>query len=442
VVQVNGNDRETTYSSENRLSVLLLDSDLQTVSPQHASAHMAGNLSIKVVNTTGSGILESSTFEVPIQDQEIDFSDPVILATRQPNAPYLTFQTMHVDRNGVIYVAFDDYFNDVGRLFVTRSLDNGDTWNTPVQVSDTAPPNASFQRIAFDAEDNPLFIYGEDIYPTDSANIYLTRSYDKGLTWTPTKRLFADYPWIIGPNIVIFPNQDIGVIFFSYETEHTGYVHFARSKDGGDTWTITQIDTGDQLMQSELILDQQGTLHLAYRKQDTGDGVTGPSYYYARSTDNGTTWERHFVSSRVQVYRQGGYFSPSLIPMPDGTIYTSWNYNDVTTSPDIKEHHFTRSYDNGATWEESIQLNQLIYPTSGTWENMVMDSQGILYTLVMEDYVFLFRTKDGGTTWDAPIFLQNDFPLGSTYIAIGSNDTLLLTWSDYGYVYFCKGVKR
>jgi hypothetical protein len=157
-----------------------------------------------------------------------------------------------VDGAGRIWVAYAQPAGQAGQVVLQRSDDNGATWQAPVRV------NAVVEPVAADGENRPKLAFGS------AGEIYVT--------WTsPTSAQF------------------------------TGDIRFARSLDGGKTWsTPTVVHRDRQLIThrfESLLVDAKGRLWVTWvdkrdlqAAQEAGRAYRGAAIYYARSDDRGATW--------------------------------------------------------------------------------------------------------------------------------------------------------
>jgi hypothetical protein len=157
-----------------------------------------------------------------------------------------------VDRAGRLWVAYAQPAGKAGQVVLQRSDDGGASWQPPVRV------NAVLEPVAAEGENRPKLAFGT------AGEIYVT--------WTsPTSAQF------------------------------TGDIRFARSLDGGKTWSAPTVVHRDRQLITHrfesLIVDPKGRLWVAWvDKRDlkvaehAGRAYRGAAIYYAHSNDRGETW--------------------------------------------------------------------------------------------------------------------------------------------------------
>lgn len=157
-----------------------------------------------------------------------------------------------IDSAGHLWVAYAQPAGKAGQVVLQRSNDGGATWQPPVRV------NAAVEPVAAEGENRPKLAFGA------AGEIYVT--------WTsPTSEKF------------------------------TGDIRFARSLDGGKTWSAPTVVHRDRQLITHrfesLLVDPQGRLWVAWvdkrdlkAAEDAGREYRGAAIYYSHSDDRGTTW--------------------------------------------------------------------------------------------------------------------------------------------------------
>lgn len=123
--------------------------------------------------------------------------------------------------------------------------------------------------------------------PTNSGDLYVTRSHDKGATWDPPSAIVSSDLNERHPSVVQLADGSLSLFYMVSEGRSVYRIHRATSPDGV-TWTLHgAIDlgwsTGLELNPS-VIRDSGGALLLTYQ-------VRSGAAFIARSTDGGETWD-------------------------------------------------------------------------------------------------------------------------------------------------------
>jgi hypothetical protein len=176
-----------------------------------------------------------------------------------------TWPSMVSDGDSTIYVAYTIPLNEDRGLYLTRSEDNGDSWSEAV--------------LAFDG-----VIAGWDLI----GPVHLTRSLDGTLHLLWTR-------WTQLPKM-----QAVALAY-------------ARSEDGGQTWSEPEIVTEEPILGSDFLTVQERYVHRIW----TGLIDDRPVIWHQFSEDGGITWGS-----------AGRVVDPGLIPGPT-TLIADQNENPI-----------------------------------------------------------------------------------------------------------------
>lgn len=189
-----------------------------------------------------------------------------------------------VDRAGHLWVAYAQPAGAQGQVVLRRSDDGGSSWQSPVRVNAVAEP------VAAEGENRPKLAFGPD------GELYVT--------WTsPTSAKF------------------------------TGDIRFARSLDGGKTWSAPAVVHHDRQLITHrfesLIVDPKGRLWAAWvDKRDLKAAI-----YHAYSDDRGATWsaDTKLAGSSCECCRI------ALALNPQGRVAAMWRH---VFEPNERDHAF------------------------------------------------------------------------------------------------------
>lgn len=123
-------------------------------------------------------------------------------------------------------------------------------------------------------------------------------------------------------------------------------LYFSHSTGAGRTWgREVKIDDGvGRVFNPHLAIDKQGRLYVVWQNWRT---IDRHDFYFARSTDGGQTW-----SDVIRVDdTTGKTFNPSLAINADGELSLTWQ-NRSRANTGI---YFTRSTDGGQTWSDKVR---------------------------------------------------------------------------------------
>ncbi len=200
----------------------------------------------------------------------------------------------HPTQASTLYAAWVDSRNGHYDIYVARSTDGGATWLASAKVNDDAGDSAQYEPSIAIGTDGTLYLAWTDEC-TGDADIYVTRSTDGGDTWSTNVQANDDRNAAAQsePSLLYGGSNTLYLAWRDKRNIGTGGIYFARSSDGGDTWShsaqASDFGRGHGPHFPKLARGSDGTLYLAfgatsYRTCDTGD------VRVMRSTDGGETW--------------------------------------------------------------------------------------------------------------------------------------------------------
>jgi len=242
--------------------------------------------------------------------------------------------------DGARIVVFErlDPTTTYGDLWLTRSLDGGESWTPPAAIIATAA-NERHPALLQLGPANYVLFYLKGASASSSFRIWRASSSD-GVAFTEQAQL--DLGWATGGEINphVIRHAD-GTLTMSYQRLGSGS-YVAESSDGGATWDTlkTAIATGSQLPR------------IAYRESD---GLYLTSYQVGSSALSmyvKTTTDVHDWSGAPQDFAVAGNNHDSLpVVMPDGAFALFW----IRAAGNQFDMAVRRSID-GATWQPALAV--------------------------------------------------------------------------------------
>jgi hypothetical protein len=344
--------------------------------------------------------------------------------------------------NDELYVMFEDT-REGGDMYFAKSLDRGKTWSRPnIRVSDTCLCDLGLHSCL--TVDDVGTIYGawtdrrRDDGGEDEYDIYFSSSTNGGETWSQNVRVNdSSRKDKVITSMTVAPDQSVCVVWTDWRHGTSDEdVYFARSTDGGQTWTDPNIRVddgrdGDQ-RDADICADQWGNLYVGYAyASDYGRFHV----YLVRSTDYGETWSS--PAKQIDDGRVADNDDISLKVAPSG-LYAAWRMYGGGMDNIV----FSKSTDGGETWSRPVIRVDHIGP--GLWSekpDLAIGKDGTLYVTwarwdVYEDPfpdVFFGMSTDEGQTWTNPSIRVNDVQFQTQYfskLVLGSDQTAYLVWQD------------
>lgn len=293
----------------------------------------AGNSKIIFTRSTDRGITWSSQVSVSAEKSDATRPDIAVKSTGELNVVWMENLSQ-----------YDVYFG--------RSTDNGATWTTPLNISNTLTVDSYYPAVAVDNYGNLNVVWIENRRMSTNnvwlRDIYFSRSTNGGTVWSAPALLY-ETKCVCPPAIAV---DSAGRIFVAYrfgELADEGEILVISSGDGGTSWSspkLVSVGAGDAINPS-LAVDSNGYVNLAWQQIVSGDY----DIFHARSTDLGANWNQPVNVS--QTY--GESRRPSITVDSLGNLIISWDDNTLG-GEDVFQ---SRSANNGATWSEytNISLN-------------------------------------------------------------------------------------
>jgi len=187
------------------------------------------------------------------------------------------------------------------------------------------------------------------------------------------------------------------------------------SNDGGLTWTRNGLSStygvaGDPC----IISDKNGDFYYLHLSSPQ-DGNWLDRIVCQKSTDNGETWSNGSFMGLEGSKDQDKQWA--TVDFSNNYIYTTWTQFDAYGSPSSSKKSnilFSRSEDNGETWSEAIQINELsgdCIDSDNTTEGAVpaVGPNGEVYVAwAYNNKIYFDRSLNKGVTW-----LDNDIEVAT-----------------------------
>jgi len=351
-----------------------------------------------------------------------------------------------------VYAVWSDDRNDPDGdrdVFFNVSTNGGLTWLPDDIQLDTDGPGT---RDSIDVE---ICCSGPRVYvawaddrsdPGENRDVYLNYSEDGGLTWQASDiRLDTDDPGDNNSNRpqICCDGQYVYVVWEDARAGRGGLWSNA-STDGGATWLSSdvRVDPGDDVSEGVTVGCVGTTVYAAWRDEGFSTGI-----HFRKSTDAGQTW----TLGTIKLDTNTGDVDPPLLCADGQRIYAVWpDFRD-----DVCDIFFNASLDGGTTWLGDRRLN-VQGGSESTFPRVCCDGLDV-YVLWVDDRrgvenLFFNRSTDGGTTWEADDIRVDAASPGTGLLAGGpvigpepemccGGGRVYVAWRDYrldpeGDVYF------
>jgi len=174
------------------------------------------------------------------------------------------------------------------KIFLTRSLDWGMTFETPRRIDDTATGESLLNAPRIDASERKLIVVWQDARNDPLYDIYGAISNDSGITFSADVKI-SDGPNYVkqtSPDVCFLPDGNPVVVWEDYRTG-TSAIRISVSDDGGNTFSYSRIvSDGGVSVDPCVDSDNGGNLSVVYKLQT----LTTNEIKYAISRNGGMTF--------------------------------------------------------------------------------------------------------------------------------------------------------
>lgn len=199
------------------------------------------------------------------------------------------------------------------------------------------------------------------------------------------------------------------------------------SNDGGKTWTKQILKSSYGVFGDPVITpDFKGNFYYSHLSDPSGKGWADTRILdrivIQKSSDGGQNWDDGSYTGLRHPKDQDKQWL--AVHPENNTLYISWTEFDQYGSPEAKDRSrilFSQSKDEGKTWAEPIQINELegdCIDDDQTPEGAVpaVGLDGSLYIAWSYDgKIYLDKSTDGGKTWLEKDILVSNQPGGWTF---------------------------
>jgi hypothetical protein len=231
------------------------------------------------------------------------------------------FHALHAGADGALYVTWLDGREGVSSVFLTRSTDGGATWSANQRITETEACPCCRTAIAT-AADGTLFVAWRIVNPGNVRDIVVAKSTDHGATFSAPVVVHDDgwvYPGCphAGPSMQVDAEGRLHIAWWTGKEGIAG-VHYARSEDGGQTFSAP-VDLGvaqySKPAHVQLALGEAGTVLVAW---DDGTVVT-PKVLLRTSRDGGETF-----GAAQMVSAEGRAATFPVLGLSGSTVSVAW----------------------------------------------------------------------------------------------------------------------
>lgn len=308
----------------------------------------------------------------------------------------------------------------------------GPQWSEPSLVSSSAGPSGGSvgRGLAVDSQNNLHALWTEN---SNGFDVYYARSKDGGLTWSAGIDLANSPLPAFGANIAVGPDDILHVVWVD-RRDGSARLYYTCSHDSGQTWEVPRAISGDNPRDAavaSISIDLQNRVHVAWHFGDADANTSGEpaEVFYTRSLDGGATFE---LPKKLNTDAHAAAFPRFSVQGTSGdVIFIPWRRQEQGFNWDI---YGAVSVDGGASFTE---VKLFASPEADFDPDGFVDVNGVWHLsffsqrgggrVPMIDYA---RSTDGGITWSEPTTLsqvRGRFPF---WVYDYRRDVIWLFWKD------------
>lgn len=250
------------------------------------------------------------------------------------NFVYGTYPNITVSDDGIfytiIYEVVTSWGSTDGKIYFSKSTDNGLTWSNVVNVWDNGSGYDFPPAIVTHGQNLMIINNRGPFYQQYFAHMFFTTSADNGNTWQSASSVVQYPDSVMGkyPSAVVDTNGTVYALWFrGHWHGNSSRVVFSKSDDWGQSWsgevqvndnTVTKNAWSLHWMATSLAISDNGNLYAIWQDERRDLGTNNYDIYLSYSLDGGQTWSSDtLVNNSVNVHQ----VNPS-VSVKSGTIDT------------------------------------------------------------------------------------------------------------------------
>lgn len=340
------------------------------------------------------------------------FGTPINLS--ESNVGQSGFATFAQKGNNV-YVTWQTSLSGTASVFLAQSTDGGNSFGKPVMISNMSRL-AAFPQIAI--SDNHVYSTWLEKSDNNSTNVVFTQSDDQGRSFSTPQYITQNAGNSGIPKILANGKQ----VLLAWEDNSKGNfeIFLSTSEDFGKSFNApVDVSASD---------GQSGTPQIAVSKNDIylvwmDNALGNYNIFFAKSVDNGKSFSKYVNVSNF--HTDSGY---PQFAVSENDIYVTWTQTVTDQNYDI---FFAKSSDNGKTFEKPINISNN-FGASG-WPKIASD--GNIYISWVDSSpgkfdLFITKSSNGGTSFENATNISNTHNESYDSKMSALNNSVYVIWQE------------
>ncbi len=279
---------------------------------------------------------------------------------------------------GRVLVSWSDFQQSNPPIIVSWSSDNGSTWSTATDIN-TPDPNHYCQGVngAIGANGDFYLVWANPITSGSYTEDYMgfAKSTDGGVTWTYNNNVY-DVNGIRGN-------------LFASQIRVNGFPWMGVDRTGGQ---------------------RNGWIYVTEAEKNLAPAGSDPDIIMHRSTDGGTTWSPGIRVNQDPLNNGKYQYMPALCVGDDGSVNIVY-YDTRNCTGDSAEVYVSHSTDGGDTWTDILVSDHRFKPMpisglaggyQGDYIGICEGSNGTYYPLWCDNYTGMYQAWTTAVTFEPP----------------------------------------
>lgn len=284
--------------------------------------------------------------------------------------------------------------------------------------------------IAVDSRGHIHVLWSNDVSGNlSNFELFYARSIDGGTTWT-TKQLTQNEGDSSSPALAIDSKDTLHVVYED-DTEYPREIYYTKSANGGESWTTQRLtQSKDHNWYPDIAVANNGDLHVVCMRGALMLGGTPNEVYYIKSTDSGAAW-----TTKRLTFNKGYSKFPAIATDAKRSVHVVWR-DDTTKAYEL---YYKRSV-NGLSWTtKRLSNTNDTYWLEHEEPDIAVDSKNHVHVIMRQDIgydscVAYKRSANGGATWNSGLInLTPDSThifQQTPYLYVDSSDKIYVAWYD------------
>lgn len=178
----------------------------------------------------------------------------------------------------IIYAAWKNVVPEKGNIYTSRSLDGGQTWETPLNLSNAVEDECREPVIAIGTNGNPSIAWHQ-LVVGGGFDVMFTFSSDIGQYWNSAQEISGPSFYSSFPAIATDPFENVNMVWVGNGND----LYFIRSTDNGENWqqeySIFGSPRSGSSLFPDLAVDSEGFVYIVWE-----DNINGSSQIFIASS--------------------------------------------------------------------------------------------------------------------------------------------------------------